>query len=62
MRLALLIALSLATGLLVVGAAPTAVACTSDPAIICGIFHTLEECGRDANVKQPTATVKNCVP
>lgn len=62
MRLALLLALSLMTGLVVVGAAPTAAACTSDPAVVCHVIHTLDECGEHANHKEPVATLKRCTP
>lgn len=62
MRLALLLALSLATGALAVAAVPTATACTSDPDAICHVIWTLDECGDEANPKQPTSVVKHCVP
>ena len=59
MRLALVLALALVFGG-VVAIAPTASACTSEPAIICGVLNTIGECQIDP--KALTGSVKRCLP
>lgn len=59
MRLALVLALVLFFGG-AIAIAPTASACTSEPAIICGVLNTIGECQLDP--KAVTGSVKRCLP
>lgn len=60
MRLAMILALSLALGGVAVATVPTASACTSDPDIVCGVIWLLGCAGEELDPKSPTAVLKNC--
>lgn len=62
MRVVVLLALCLALGGAALGAVPAASACTSDPAVICGVIHALDECGQATKYTDPVNTVKSCLP
>ena len=62
MRAVVLVALCLALGGVALGAVPAASACTSDPAIVCGVIHALDECGEHTKFTDPVNTVKSCLP
>lgn len=59
MRVALLVVLALTFGGVFVATAPSATACTSDPAIVCAVIHALDECQVD--LESATGTVKRCL-